>query len=54
MKVLELLEKYEKEVVPKHSERTQKDYAWHLVRHTYCVRPCCPSRFGAAIVHCGR
>lgn len=30
MLVRELLEKYQREVVPQHSPRTQKDYAWHI------------------------
>lgn len=32
MLVSELLDKYQTEVVPKHSPNTQKDYAWHLAR----------------------
>jgi integrase len=32
MLITELLDKYETEVVPKHSPNTRKDYAWHLRR----------------------
>jgi integrase len=32
MLITELLDKYQTEVVPKHSPNTQKDYAWHLAR----------------------
>lgn len=32
MQIRELLEKYQREVVPEHSPRTQKDYAWHIAR----------------------
>lgn len=32
MLITELLDKYQAEVVPKHSPNTQKDYAWHISR----------------------